>query len=91
MGSPICRDDYSFNKFHWEKRIHSFTQQHKDKESLFDEIKTQDDYGDLLELKENMIFNSHPTNQFLYDELNRKVLLKLSERLNGCIIMEAVF
>ena len=95
MGSLLCRDGYSFNKFHCDKKNPQFDTTsrvlYKDKDSLFDEIKTQDVCGDMFELKKTMNSNSHPTNQFLYDEMIRKVPLKLSDELNGCIIMEAVF
>ena len=64
---------------------------YKDTDSLFYEIKTGDVNKDLVKFKDIVDFSSYPSGHFLFDESNRKVPLKLSDELSGCILSEAVF
>ena len=58
---------------------------------LFYEIETDDIYEDLKQLKHALDLSDYPKDHHLHSELNKKVPLKLSDELNGDIVMEAVF
>ena len=62
-----------------------------DTDSLFYEIETEDIYEDLVQLKCLLDLRNYPKDHHFYNELNKKVPLKLSDELNGDIVMEAVF
>ena len=59
---------------------------YKDRDSSFYEIKTGDVYKDLVKFRDIMDFSSYPTDHFLFDVSNRKIPLKLSDELSGCIV-----
>ena len=60
-------------------------------DSLFYEIETDDIYEDLVQLKHVLDLSDYPKDHHLNSELNKKVPLKLSDELNGDIVMEAIF
>ena len=64
---------------------------YRDTDSLFYEIETDDIYEDLKQLKHVLDLSDYPKDHHLHSDLNKKVPLKLSDELNGDIVMEAVF
>ena len=64
---------------------------YRDNDSLFYEIETDDIYKDLVQLKHVLDLSDYPKDHHLHSELNKKVPLKLSGKLNGDIVMAAVF
>ena len=64
---------------------------YKDTASLFYEVWTADLYYDMRSLKTDLHLSSHPKEHPLFSEANRKVPLKLTDELNGAIVVEAVF
>ena len=64
---------------------------YRDTDSPFYEIETDDIYEDLVQLKHVLDLSDYPKDHHLHSELNKKVPLKLSDELNGDIVMEAVF
>ena len=64
---------------------------YRDTDSLFYEIETDDIYEGLVQLKHVLDLSDYPKCHHLHSELNKKVPLKLSDELNGDIVMEAVF
>ena len=64
---------------------------YRDTDSLFYEIETDDIYEDLKQLKHVLDLSDYPKDHHLHSVLNKKVPLKLSDELNGDIVMEAVF
>ena len=48
-------------------------------------------YGDLLQLKHILEFSEYHKNHHLFSVSNNKVTQKISEELNGDILVEAVF
>ena len=64
---------------------------YRDTFSLFYEIETDDKYEDLVQLIHVFDLSDYPEDHHLHNELNKKVPLKLSDELNGDIVMEAVF
>ena len=64
---------------------------YRDTDSLFYEIETDDIYEDLAQLKHVLYLSDYPRDHYLHSELNKQVPLKLSDELNGDIVMEAVF
>ena len=66
---------------------------YRDTDFVFYEIETDDIYEDLVQLKHVLdLSDYHGTKDHqLHRELNKKVPLKLSDELNGDIVMESVF
>ena len=64
---------------------------YRDTDLLFYEIETVDIYKDLAELKQILVLSDYPKDNQLHSELNNEVPLKLSDELNGDIVLEAVF
>ena len=64
---------------------------YRDTDSLFYEIETDDIYEDPKQLKHVLDLSDYPKDHHLHSEMNKKVPLKLSDELNGDIVMEAVF
>ena len=64
---------------------------YRDTDSLFYEIETDDINEDLKQLKHVLDLSYYPKDHHLHSEMNKKVPLKLSDELNGDIVMEAVF
>ena len=82
-------------RFHYEEMGPLFDKKarvmYRDTDSLFYEIETDDIYEDLKQLKHVLDLSDYPKDHHLHSELNKKVPLKLSDQLNGDIVMEAVF
>ena len=82
-------------RFHYEEMGPLFDKKarvmYRDTDSLFYEIETDDIYEDLKQLKHVLDLSDYPKDHHLHSELNKKVPLKLSDELNGDIVMEAVF
>ena len=82
-------------RFHYEEMRPLFDKKaqvmYRDTDSLFYEIETDDIYEDLKQLNYVLDLSDYPKDHHLHSELNKKVPLKLSDELNGDIVMEAVF
>ena len=59
--------------------------------TLFYEIQTDVIFEDLKQLKHVLDLSDYPKDHHLHSDLNKKVPLKLSDELNGDIVVEAVF
>ena len=60
-------------------------------DSLFYEIETNEIYEDLAQLKHIVDLSDYPKNYHLHSVSNTNVPLKLSDELNGDIVLETVF
>ena len=82
-------------RFHYKEMRPLFDKEarvmHRDTDFFFYEIETDDIYEDFVQLKHVLDLSDYPKDHHLHSKLNRKVPLKLSDELNGDIVMEAVF
>ena len=81
-------------RFHYEEMKPLFDKKaramYRDTDSLFYEIEMDEIHEDLVQLKHVLDLSDYPNDHHLHNELNKKVTLKLSDELNGDIVMEAV-
>ena len=61
-----------------------------DTDSLCVSIQTEDVYRDMLDMQTHLDFSDYPSDHFLHDTRNKKVLGKFKDEMNGCIILEYV-
>ena len=59
-----------------------------DTDSLVYEIKNNNDFDQCFKSKHLFDFSGYPKDSFYYDSLNRKVLGKMKDELNGVTIVE---
>ena len=64
---------------------------YRDTDSLFYEIETDDIYKNLAQVNHILDLSDYPKNHHLHIVLSKKVSLKISDELNGDIVLEAVF
>ena len=62
-----------------------------DTDSIFLNVKTENIYKDMEEIKDELDTSDYPRDHPLYSEENKKVIGKFKDELNGKIMNEVVF
>ena len=81
--------DWYYNKLK-KKYGENRTLLYSDTDSLLVDIKTEDVYKDMSEIKDENVFSDYPTDHPLYVETNKKAIGKLKDECAGALIAEYI-